>query len=148
MQHSEINLPHGDIFCMSSFDGICSLGKGVVDFARANTSADVGPGGTKSLITIQTDSRIISKHRRLVSDPLAIHQSDHDLVYAGLRGSTVSLEDLRIAPGIPNVVAAMPGRKAIVGVKRLKDSAVPWGLAASAMGDEVSVAWTRRLFRA
>lgn len=86
----------------------------------------------------------MSKHRRLVSDPLAIHQSDHDLVYAGLRGSTVSLEDLRIAPGMPNVVAAMPGGKAIVGVKRLKDSAVPWGLAASAMGDEVGVALTRR----
>ncbi|GFZ44537.1 hypothetical protein JCM24511_02260 [Saitozyma sp. JCM 24511] len=121
MQHSEINLPHGDIFCMSSFDGICSL------------------GGTRSLITIQTDSRIMSKHRRLVSDPLAIHQSGHDLVYAGLRGSTVSLEDLRIAPGMPNVVAAMPGGKAIVGVKRLKDSAVPWGLAASAMGDEMLI---------
>jgi WD repeat-containing protein 21A len=44
---------------------------------------------------------------------------------------------------MPNVVAAMPGRKAIVGVKRLKDSAVPWGLAASAMGDEVGVAWTQ-----
>jgi hypothetical protein len=35
MQHSEINLPHGDIFCMSSFDGICSLGKDVIDSAKS-----------------------------------------------------------------------------------------------------------------
>lgn len=75
--------------------------------------------------------------RCLPSDALSLHHHTPDLVYAGLRSSAILLEDLRVRAGVPNVVASMPRGKAVVGVKRLKDSATPWGLVASAMDDEV-----------
>jgi WD repeat-containing protein 21A len=34
MQHSELDLPQGDIFCMSSFDGICTLGTSIAPPSR------------------------------------------------------------------------------------------------------------------
>lgn len=60
-------------------------------------------------------------------------------MFAGLRSSDVILEDLRVSPKAQHCVGKMQKGKAVVGVRRLKDSAVPWGLLASGMGSEVSV---------
>lgn len=47
------------------------------------------------------------------------------------------LTDLRTPAVLGNAICRVPGRKAVVGVKRLDDAAVPYGLVASAMGSEV-----------
>ncbi|KAK8844761.1 hypothetical protein IAR55_006611 [Kwoniella newhampshirensis] len=119
MTHSELGLKTGDIYGMSSFDDICTL------------------GSAKSLTTINYTSRLTSTHRRLFSDALAVHQTSRDLVFVGQRSGNVALEDLRISSRIQNVVASTQKGKAVVGVKRLNDGAVPWGLAVSGMGDEM-----------
>ncbi|WWD22685.1 hypothetical protein CI109_107178 [Kwoniella shandongensis] len=119
MTHSELGLKTGDIYGMSSFDDICTL------------------GSAKSLTTINYTDRLTSIHRRLFSDALAVHQTSRDLVFVGQRSGNVALEDLRISSRIQNVVASTQRGKAVVGVKRLSDAAVPWGLAVSGMGDEM-----------
>jgi WD repeat-containing protein 21A len=68
---------------------------------------------------------------------LAVHHHDSNLVYAGLRNGVVSLEDLRVEPGGVNRVGHTIKGKAVVGVKRLKDSAVPWGMVVSGLDSEV-----------
>jgi hypothetical protein len=73
------------------------------------------------------------------SDVLALHQVSHDIVYAGLRNSGIGLGDFRVSNGIIQPIATT-GRKAITSVRRLQDSAVPFGLIASGMGDQVSQA--------
>ncbi|CAD6564406.1 MAG: hypothetical protein TREMPRED_004976 [Tremellales sp. Tagirdzhanova-0007] len=73
--------------------------------------------------------------RKLPSDALALHHSSPDLIFAGLRSSSVLLEDLRVQSTTPNVVASAADGRAVIGVKRLKDSVVPWGLVVSAMDD-------------
>ena len=50
----------------------------------------------------------------------------------------VTLEDLRVDQRTWNKIATTSRGKAVVGVKRLKDSAVPWGIAVSGMSDDVS----------
>jgi hypothetical protein len=70
------------------------------------------------------------------SDILALHQVSHDIVYAGLRNSGIGLGDFRVSHGIIQPIATA-GRKAITSVRRLQDSAVPFGLLASGMGDQV-----------
>ena len=94
-------------------------------------------GGIKSLTSLYYIDRLHTSKRDLPSDALALHHSSPDLVFAGLRSSSVLLEDLRAQSRIPNVVASTAEGRAVIGVKRLKDSAVPWGLVVSAMDDQV-----------
>jgi WD repeat-containing protein 21A len=48
------------------------------------------------------------------------------------------MEDLRVRASSPNIVATLPTtNRAVIGVKRLKDSAVPWGLAVSGMSNQL-----------
>ncbi len=135
MQHSELDLPQGDILCMSSGDGVCTLGQ----FAFGSSLlTDRLEGSSKSITTLHYTERLSASTRRLPSDALSLHHSSTDLVFAGLRSSSIVLEDLRAPSKLPNIVASMVRGKAVVGVKRLRDSVAPWGLVASAMGDEVS----------
>ena len=82
-------------------------------------------------------SGIRSSRRTLQSDVLAVHQNDPNLVYAGLRNGSVALEDLRVTSRQINRVGGTVKQKAVVGVRRLSDSAVPWGLIVSGLSDEV-----------
>ncbi|OCF41022.1 hypothetical protein I317_05133 [Kwoniella heveanensis CBS 569] len=122
MTHSELDLKRTEIYGVSSFDDVCTL------------------GSSKSITTISYSSHLGSKNRRLPSDALAVHQASRDLVFVGQRNGRVGLEDLRTAPPaslfMQNVVAATQNEKAIVGVKRLDDAAVPWGLVVGGLGHE------------
>ncbi|WVW81278.1 hypothetical protein I302_103269 [Kwoniella bestiolae CBS 10118] len=119
MTHSELDLHRAEIYGVSSFDDVCTL------------------GGAKSLTTINYTSSLRSFPRRLQSDALAVHQTSRDLVFAGQRSGNVTLEDLRTSPRNSNIVASTLKGKAVVGVKRLQDSAVPWGLVVSGMSHEM-----------
>ena len=94
-------------------------------------------GGIKSFTSLYYDDRMHTSTRDLPSDALSLHHSSPDLVFAGLRSSLVLLEDLRVQSRMRCVVALAANRRAVIGVKRLKDSAVPWGLVVSAMDDQV-----------
>lgn len=99
-------------------------------------------GGSRSLTTIcgHRDSLSpIVESRKLPSDPISLDfGKDANLVYAGMRNASVLLTDLRTPCVSSTSICRVPGGKAVVGVKRLDDSAVPFGLVASAMGNEVS----------
>ena len=94
-------------------------------------------GSIKSLTSLYYIDRLHMSKRKLPSDALALHHSSPDLIFAGLRSSSVLLEDLRVQSTTPNVVASAADGRAVIGVKRLKDSVVPWGLVVSAMDDPV-----------
>lgn len=83
-------------------------------------------------------SDLSTSKRNLPSDPLALHLSDSNIIFAGLRSGNVLLEDLRVDTHVKTTIASTKKGKAVVGVKRLKDSAVPFGLVVSGLGDEVS----------
>lgn len=117
----DLDLPKGDIFCSSSFDDVCSI------------------GGARSITSVRFNSDLHSTKCKMPSDVLSIDQVDCNLVYAGLRSSDISLVDLRVHERERRSVASMPRGKAVIGVKRLKDSVVPWGVLASGMGDEMLV---------
>lgn len=76
--------------------------------------------------------------RKMPSDPLALHHVDSTLIFAGLRNGSAHLVDLRTPRATPDYIVRSLAGKAIVNVKRLDDATVPWGLAVSAMNDEVS----------
>lgn len=77
--------------------------------------------------------------RRLQSDPLAVHHADKNIIYAGLRNSQVLMVDKRTdGRELCSVVGQTVRGKAVVGVRRLKDFTVPFGLVASGMASEVS----------
>ena len=103
--------------------------RGVADATASN----------KALHTLAYDGPDLKwSARRMPSDPLAVSHVDRELVYAGLRNGTAHLVDLRAQPsGQAQIVRSLAG-KAIVGVKKLDDAAVPYGLAVSAMNHEVS----------
>lgn len=86
-------------------------------------------------------SPLTLSRRKTLSDPLALHHASRDHVYAGLRCSQVTLEDLRTPNRVatPNIIATLPAGKAVVAVKRLKDSAVPWGLAVSGLCNQLLI---------
>ena len=98
---------------------------------------------TGKLLTIRDDSEndINQWHssRSVPSDPLAVHHATEHLVYAGLRNGRVVVDDQRTKGGRPQVVGKTTRGKAVVGVKRLNDGAVPFGLIVSALQDEVGV---------
>ncbi|KAK6904712.1 hypothetical protein I203_105528 [Kwoniella mangroviensis CBS 8507] len=119
MTHSELDLHRSEIYGVSSFDDVCTL------------------GGAKCLTTINYSSSLRSFPRRLQSDALAVHQVSRDLVYVGQRSGHVTLEDLRTSPRNSNIVASTMRGKAVVGVKRIQDSAVPWGVVVSGMSHEM-----------
>ncbi|WVQ64312.1 uncharacterized protein L199_002474 [Kwoniella botswanensis] len=119
MTHSELDLHRAEIYGVSSFDDVCTL------------------GGAKCLTTVNYTSSLRSFPRRLQSDALAVHQISRDLVYVGQRSGHVTLEDLRTSPRNSNIVASTMRGKAVVGVKRLQDSAVPWGVVVSGMSHEM-----------
>ncbi|CAD6588971.1 MAG: hypothetical protein TREMPRED_005223, partial [Tremellales sp. Tagirdzhanova-0007] len=118
-RRSKLDLHLDYSLCMSSSDGVCSL------------------GGIKSFTSLYYDDRMHTSTRDLPSDALSLHHSSPDLVFAGLRSSLVLLEDLRVQSRMRCVVALAANRRAVIGVKRLKDSAVPWGLVVSAMDDQL-----------
>lgn len=74
---------------------------------------------------------------------MAVHHTENDIVYAGLRNSHIHAADLRMKGADTTPIAKLTRGKAVVGIKRLKDSAVPYGLVASGMSNEVShpVSW-------
>ncbi|WVQ72245.1 hypothetical protein IAR50_001794 [Cryptococcus sp. DSM 104548] len=125
MIHGDIKLK-GDIYSVSSFDDKCII------------------GGSKSLTIIDyrthlhdTDPRLISTTRKLKSDALSLDQYTPDNLLVGQRSGEVILEDLRVQPGRGQVVGSTRKRKAVVGVKKVPDSAVPWGVVVSGMGNEM-----------
>jgi WD repeat-containing protein 21A len=61
-----------------------------------------------------------------------------NIVYTGLRNAKVLMTDLRTPTSQAATLCRVPGGKAVIGVKRVDDGAVPFGLVASAMGNEVS----------
>ncbi|WVR03048.1 hypothetical protein IAU60_000037 [Kwoniella sp. DSM 27419] len=124
MTHSELPLQNSDVFGTSSFDDMCTV------------------GGAKSLTTISYTSHLHATKRRLPSDALTVHQVSRDLIFAGQRSGHVALEDLRIQPvhaSGQNIVASTTKGKAVVGVKRLDDAAVPWGLIMSGLSHEMQL---------
>ncbi|KAL1405348.1 hypothetical protein Q8F55_008979 [Vanrija albida] len=119
---SILDFPQRDIFGMSSFDDQTTL-------ASAN-----------SLSTVHYGEALTMTSRKTASDPLSVYRSDPNTVYAGLRSSHVIVEDLRAAGrGHGSTLATMPAGKAVIGVQRLKDSAVPWGLLVSAMNHQLYI---------
>jgi hypothetical protein len=95
-------------------------------------------GSEKHIITMPSIGRNRSKSRfDLVSDPMALHHDSENTCHIGLRNSSVLLKDYR-TPGAPKRTISKPGGKAVVGVRRLNDAAVPWGLVVSSMAHEVS----------
>ena len=76
---------------------------------------------------------------KLKSDCHCVDHLDRNLVYAGLRNADILLEDLRIRPRVQNVLTRTLKGKAVVGVKKMKEALVPWGLAVSGMSNEVSL---------
>lgn len=77
--------------------------------------------------------------RRMPSDPLKVHQYTRDIVFAGLRNSSILMEDLRTPSGKPNIITTLPRGRAVTGIKRLQDSAVPWGLLASGLDNQLVI---------
>ncbi|WOO85668.1 uncharacterized protein LOC62_07G009163 [Vanrija pseudolonga] len=121
-----IDFPQRDIYAMSSFDDQTTL------------------ASVRSLSTVHYGETLTLSRRHTTSDPLSLHQFDPNTIYAGLRSSQVTLEDLRSPPRHHSTsIAFMPGGKAVIGVKKLKDSAVPWGMLASAMGNQLYIYDTR-----
>lgn len=99
------------------------------------------------MITLDTNADDLESSRtvrHLPSGLMAIHHADRDIVYAGLRNSNIHCEDLRVRGGKTVPMARLERGKAVVAVKRLKDSAVPYGLVASGMLSEVSPITTCR----
>ena len=95
-------------------------------------------GGSKSLTSVHYATKLSTTRRTLYSDVLAVDQAEPHLVFCGFRNGSVGLEDLRLQPGRwTNRVGGTKKQKAVVGVKRLSDGAVPWGLVVSGLGDEV-----------
>jgi hypothetical protein len=68
---------------------------------------------------------------------MALDQACPNIVYAGLRNSDIHSIDLRQFDRGMTRIASLK-HKAVVGVKRLSDAAVPYGLLAAGMGDKVS----------
>ncbi|KAL7420612.1 hypothetical protein Q5752_004563 [Cryptotrichosporon argae] len=89
---------------------------------------------SRSLVVVDAETSRTAR-RALRSDPLAVHHVDAHVVLAGLRSGGVLLDDTRARPG--HVVAAVPRGKAVIGVRRLADAAVPFGILASAMDHEL-----------
>ena len=144
---SEIDLPPGEVFAASSFDDACTLGEQThhircplysIRCPRADFILKLLRGGERGLAIVKyTSERHHSIHRRLKSDALAVDHIDRDLIFAGLRNSSVVLDDLRVSPRQGNVVANTLNGKAVINVKKLSDAVVPWGVAVSGMSDEV-----------
>ncbi|TXT12411.1 uncharacterized protein COLE_02821 [Cutaneotrichosporon oleaginosum] len=111
-----LDLPQRDIYTMSSFDNITSLGL---------------PSSINTVTT--THDNLILSSRRLTSDPWRLHQTSTDLVYAGLRNGNIIVDDLRTGQSRSSVVGTMPHKRLVTGLRRLSDSAVPYGLVAAGL---------------
>jgi hypothetical protein len=68
---------------------------------------------------------------------MALNQACPNIVYAGLRDSQIISGDFRDSSTGFRPIATL-NHKAVVNVKRLCDSAVPFGLLVSGMGNKVS----------
>ncbi|GMK58741.1 hypothetical protein CspeluHIS016_0601830 [Cutaneotrichosporon spelunceum] len=115
-----LDLPQRDIYAMSSFDNITSLG---VPFSM-------------NIVTTSNDKLLLSS-RRLASDPYRLHQTSTDLVFAGLRNGSIVVDDLRTPQNKTLTVGMMPTRRLITGLRRLDDAAVPYGLAAAGLDSQL-----------
>ncbi|ORY26498.1 hypothetical protein BCR39DRAFT_540981 [Naematelia encephala] len=122
MDHTDLDLPHGNLYSSSSYDDTCAI------------------AAEKSIIVVKYDQAPrVEQKRHLTSDPLCLHQAEPNILYAGLRSSAILMQDLRVHPQSSRPTMTMPSGKAMVGVKRLRDSAVPWGLVASAMDHQLCI---------
>lgn len=131
-----------NMLCMSSYGDLCTIGtstlssslvlQGVTDLEKT--------GMTRKLMTVRDDSPILDQgtfSRPVPSDPLAVHHATEHLVYAGLRNGSLIVDDQRTRAGRSQKIGKTTRGKAVVGIKRLQDSAVPYGLVASGMMNEV-----------
>jgi hypothetical protein len=71
-----------------------------------------------------------------MSDMLTLDLACHNIVYAGLRNSEITSGDFRDHIKRSRTIATLK-HKAVVKVKRLSDSTVPFGLLVSGMDDKV-----------
>ena len=92
----------------------------------------------RGITTVDYARSFTSRLRELKSDCHCVEHVDRNLVYAGLRNASILLEDLRVRPKMPNVIARTLKGKAVVGVMKMNEGVVPWGLAVTAMSNEVS----------
>lgn len=118
LEAGTLDFPQRDLFAMSSFDDVTSL------------------GSVRSVNVLTLGQTLGYARRRLPSDPLALHQASRDVLFAGLRSSAIILEDLRVARQTSSL-ATLPRGKAVTSVQRLKDSAVPFGLLASGLDNQL-----------
>lgn len=123
-----IDLPEKDVYAMSSFDNITTLGE------LAPTRALLTSAFPRSLTTVVVaEDNLLPTSRRLPSDPMRLHHTSTDLVWAGMRSGAILLDDLRTPQGRASSVGSMPRGRAVTGLKRLDDAAVPYGLIAAGM---------------
>lgn len=116
-------LPRGDLFTAHSFDGQCALGR------------------KESLLTVfTTDNEVRFTRRRFASDVMAVNHENRNLIWAGTRSGGVFLDDQRVwGNAARRTLFRLTADKAVVGVKRLEDGAVPWGVLVSAMKHELAI---------
>ena len=136
--HTEMAVPYGEVNAMSTFDGQTILGEFehppsmVLRLLTLLTFV----GGEKGFSVFDWTT-LRPRFRRMQSDVLAVDMFESSLAFTGLRNGSVVLRDLRTPAPQPFSVQTTKG-KAVIHVKKLKDSAVAWGLAVSGMMDEVS----------
>lgn len=118
LEAGTLDFPQRDLFAMSSFDDVTSL------------------GSVRSVNVLTLGQTLGYARRRLPSDPLALHQASRDVLFAGLRSSAIVLEDLRVARQTSSL-ATLPRGKAVTAVKRLSDSAVPFGILAAGLDHQL-----------
>lgn len=92
----------------------------------------------RSLQTITaTDDNLLSSARRLPSDPMRLHHTSTNLVWAGMRSGAILLDDLRTPQGRASLIGTLPRGRAVTGLQRLSDTAVPYGLVVAGMDHQI-----------
>ncbi|EIW72995.1 hypothetical protein TREMEDRAFT_59155 [Tremella mesenterica DSM 1558] len=112
----------GDIFCSTMYNGLCSIGMILFSplFGCVLLSCHPFHVFQKGLYW---------SNRKMPSDVLAVTHETECITYCGTRSGKVFLCDMRIEDNAPKPVLCQTNDlKAVVGLKRLKDETVPWGL--------------------
>ncbi|RXK38442.1 hypothetical protein M231_04351 [Tremella mesenterica] len=126
-EEDQCKIISGDIFCSTMYNGLCSIGR------------------HKSLLSLHaTEKGLYWGNRKMPSDVLAVTHETECITYCGTRAGKVFLCDMRIEDNAPKPVLCQTNEmKAVVGLKRLKDETVPWGLVVSGMKHELLIFDTR-----
>lgn len=127
-----LDLPKRDIYAMSSFDNITSLG----ELRSRHDELTAGLPFSINTVTATNDNLLLSS-RRLPSDPWRLHQTSTDLVFAGLRSGNIVVDDLRTPQNRTSTVGTMPRKRLVTGLRRLNDAAVPYGLVAAGLDSQL-----------